>query len=134
MRRFAALPLALAGLALTACQDEPLVPALAPVAVKPSLITSGGPYYTGRHVISFNGAAEPAGFRQFVADHGGQVEWSSPAAGLAAVSGLSDANAQALAGTPGIAAVDADELIVLEAPQVLADQVEAVSDQVESPT
>jgi subtilisin family serine protease len=133
MRRFAALPLTLAGLALSACQEQPLVPAMTRVPAKPSLITSGGPYYTGRHVISFQGAGEPAGFRQFVADHGGQVEWSSPAAGLAAVSGLTDANAQALAGTPGIGAVDADELIVLEAPQVLADQVEALADQVESP-
>jgi len=83
MRRFAALPLTLAGLALSACQEPPLVPAMTRVPAKPSLITSGGPYYTGRHVISFQGAGEPAGFRQFVADHGGQVEWSSPQTGSA---------------------------------------------------
>ncbi len=63
MRRLAAFPLVLAGLALAACQEEPLVPALHRVALAPSLITTGGPYYTGRHVVSFSGTSEPAGFR-----------------------------------------------------------------------
>ncbi len=81
---------------------------------------AGTPAGTGRHIVSFSGSV-PADFAAQVTALGGTVLWVSSGTGLAAVSGLEDANATALAGKQGIQSVDADEIIPLDMPQLATD-------------
>ncbi|MGE5090876.1 MAG: S8 family serine peptidase [Bacillota bacterium] len=73
------------------------------------------PNPTGRQIVEFSGAA-PVDFASRVRALGGSVVWSSGAAGLAAVSGLSSTGAATLARSPGIKSLTNDMVISLEAP------------------
>jgi len=109
------------GLTATACVDN------APVA--PRDATTRGPSFAisspaahggaNRHIVTFSGAM-PANFESQVAALGGQVLWSAPDAGLAAVRGLSSAGAAALGSTVGVQSVDADVLLSLPLPKLAA--------------
>jgi subtilisin family serine protease len=69
--------------------------------------------------VSFSGQV-PATFAGQVKALGGKVLWVSRGSRLATVSGLSSSAAASLAGTQGIAAVDADESLSLEMPRLTA--------------
>ncbi|MGE3524759.1 MAG: S8 family serine peptidase [Gemmatimonadales bacterium] len=72
---------------------------------------------TGRYIVTLKGQGSGS-LAARVAALGGTVDWISPGAGLATVSGLDANGAAALAGSTGIAAVDIDEALPLEDPGV----------------
>lgn len=69
----------------------------------------------GQYLVRFSGSGIPKGFAAAVAAAGGEVIFAHEGAGIAAVSGVSEAGADALAATAGVAAVDADAYTLLEA-------------------
>lgn len=73
------------------------------------------PNPTGRQIVEFSGGA-PADFAARVQSLGGSVVWSSTAAGLASVSGLSATAAATLTRSPGIKSLTNDAVISLEVP------------------
>lgn len=103
-----------AALTLTACSaDSPVAPRKAPTG--PSFTKSAGPV-SGKYVVIMAGTTIPQGFAQAVASLGGVVTSSHAGAGLATVSGLTDANAAQLATTAGVSEVDPDEAVALDNP------------------
>jgi subtilisin family serine protease len=122
MKSLAVTSIVLAGaLALASCVDNAVVAPTNSGASAPSLALSSAPRAgaTGRHIVSFSGQV-PATFAGQVKALGGKVLWVSRGSGLATVSGLSASAAASLAGTQGIAAVDADESLSLEMPKLTA--------------
>jgi len=105
---------------LAACVDEvPLAPRSATTR-GPSFAVSApaGPRVgAGRHIVTFSGGV-PASFASQVTALGGQVLWSAPDAGLAAVRGLSAAAAATLGGSAGVQSVDADVLLSMPQPRL----------------
>ena len=105
-------------LALAGCVDNTVV---APATSRaPSFALSSSPPTggaTGRYIVSFNGSP-PATFSGQVVALGGTVQWISRESGLAVVRGLSSAAAAALATSPRIQQVEADELVPLDVPQI----------------
>jgi subtilisin family serine protease len=118
MNRVVGLTL-LAVCALAACTEPSTAPSVSKHTLSPSfaLVSGGTAIATGRHIVSFT-STSPAGFQSRVEALGGKVLWNSSASGLAAVSGLTSSAATALAATPGIQEVDADEGIPLDLPEV----------------
>jgi len=117
----------LAVVATAACVYDARVPSEPAIARAPqlsamaiSVASSAGVVATGRHIVSFTGAA-PANFAAQVAALGGKVVWVSPDAGLAAVSGLVGAAPTKLAGMKGIQEVDADAAIPLDIPLIATE-------------
>ena len=117
----------LAVVATAACVYDARVPSEPALARAPqlsamavSVASSAGVVATGRHIVSFTGAA-PANFAAQVAALGGKVVWASPDAGLAAVSGLVGAAPTKLAGMKGIQEVDADAAIPLDIPLIATE-------------
>jgi lantibiotic leader peptide-processing serine protease len=106
MKRLAAPTLALVALAaLSACADQGTAPLAPPAA---SLSETGG---GTRHIIAFNGSKSAETLAAEAAAAGGTVDWYHQGAGIAVVSGLSDAAARALPGA-AIAAADAEVQLV----------------------
>ncbi|HMU62621.1 MAG TPA: hypothetical protein PKA66_12625, partial [Gemmatimonadales bacterium] len=110
-------------LVLCACTGEPTAPA----ASTPQAIEVPGTFLAaalqqstqlpGRYIVSLNGSGSAA-LRAKVEKLGGTVEWASDGAGLAAVSGLDAAGALQIGKLKGVSAVDADEAVSLEVPQM----------------
>lgn len=67
----------------------------------------------GNYLVRFRGNGVPKGFAAEVARLGGQLIFAHPV-GIAAVAGLDDRGAAALAAVSGVAAVDADAFVVLD--------------------
>lgn len=115
---------ALAG--LTACSEPPASPITAN-AVRPGYALAA-PAATGRYLVTLKSSGASS-LAAAVAALGGTVDWVSDGAGLAAVSGLDEAGAGALAQSSGVAAIDADEALALDPPQLetvtAADAVES---------
>ncbi|HEX2080726.1 MAG TPA: S8 family serine peptidase [Longimicrobium sp.] len=107
-------PFLLSGIvALAACADDPT--SLAPTAAPSFSESEAG----GTYLVRFKGAGVPAGFASDVASLGGEVIFAHEV-GIAAVSGLSEAAAGQLAGSSGVAAVDADLSVNLPSPTELS--------------
>ena len=112
MRPPLAVPTLLALAALTGCTDA-AGPGSSGVPLTATAAETPNP--TGRQIVEFSGAA-PADFAARVGALGGSVVWSSGAAGLAAVSGLSSTTATTLARSPGIKSLTSDMVISLGQP------------------
>ena len=108
-----AVSILLALATLAGCTDTagPGAPVSATAAVTPNP--------TGRQIVEFSGGA-PADFAARVQSLGGSVTWSSSAAGLASVAGLSATAAATLARSPGIKSLTTDAVISLEVPSAAA--------------
>jgi subtilisin family serine protease len=119
---------ALGILALAACVDQPVAPiSLTPSAPARSMSAA---FDSGTFLVRFKGNGVPSGFAEKVATLGGEVIFAHPV-GIAAVSGLTAAAADQLAGASGVAAVDADAYTTLEAPESVA--IETASSMPSSP-
>jgi subtilisin family serine protease len=117
------LSLALAAVAgLGACTSEQPVSPASVNMVRPAYSLAAAPGQTGRYIISLKGSG--ASLAKDVAAAGGSLDWISPGAGLATVSGLSAAGLDALRKSGSVATITADEAFALEVPQ-LDLQVEA---------
>lgn len=102
--------LLLAGsVALSACIDD------SPTGVRPGAPAPSASAAAGRHLVVFS-AGVPADFEARVAALGGKVELKLEKLGGAAVSGLNAAAVESLRQAGGIAAVDADQEVVLDQP------------------
>jgi hypothetical protein len=106
-----------AALALTACSSDVVAPVKTPTG--PALSVSA--QARGDYVVTTNGKSLPAGFAEKVASLGGKVSWASSKAGFAAVSGLTQAGASQVRALSGIADVQADAVITLDAPIAKAE-------------
>ncbi len=135
-----ALPAALVGgIALAGCSaDRALDPsAAATVASRTasaSMVSATGDDagIAGNYLVRFKGNAIPSDFAAKVASMGGEVIFAHAGVGVAAVSGLDGAGADALAGRSDVQAVDADAYTTLEQP---ADAVvESAAATPDSPT
>jgi hypothetical protein len=128
MLRVARYTVAAASIVLTlgGCQDTG-----APLSTKPTLSSvPGAPAAeNGKHIVVFTGDNAPADFEARVVARGGTIDEILNGAGLAIVSGLSDAGAAALASTDGVADVTADRIVGPDSPEDLAvpDAVEATA-------
>lgn len=118
MRQTTVFVLALAVLA--ACSEPVSAPARPTVSYNAVVAAAdAGGQVTGRHIVSFTGAA-PADFAAQVQALGGSVVWISNETGLATVSGLSASAANTLAGSKGVATVDEDVAYGLNLPASLS--------------
>ena len=115
---------ALASLALTACAaDEVVAPVKAPnsAALSKSADGSGN---NGKFLVLMKGQSIDPGFESQVKNLGGKVTRSHAGAGIASVSGLTDAAAAQLATTAGVSQVKHDVVVSLDlptSPSVLPD-------------
>ena len=108
---------------------EPTQPAIADGTGPAFNIAGDG---SGTYLVRFSGNGIPAGFAASVASQGGEVIFAHAGAGIAAVAGLTDAGADAIAAIGGVAAVDADAYTEIDAiPDLLPEVAEASP---ESPT
>ncbi|TFG42611.1 MAG: hypothetical protein E4H41_10655, partial [Gemmatimonadales bacterium] len=109
-------------LALGGCADEPTAPLeSSPQAIEiPGVFLSSaslaGTTLPGRYVVSFNGSS--TALQAKVEQLGAAVEWVSSGAGLAAVSGLDATGAVELGKVKGVSAIDADEMVSIDEPQM----------------
>lgn len=111
----------LGALALAACAER-ATPLAAPSETElvglsgASLVTEGDETGVpdGSYLVRFKGNGVPNGFAASVAAAGGEVIFVHAGAGIAAVAGLSEAGADAIAAASGVAAVDADAYTLLE--------------------
>ena len=139
-RKFA-LPVALVGgIALAGCSaDTALDPsgaaATASRTASASMLSAAGDLdagIAGNYLVRFKGNAIPSDFAAKVASMGGEIIFAHAGVGIAAVSGLNGASADALAARSDVQAVDADAYTTLEQP---ADAtVESAAVAPESPT
>ena len=135
MKRIHSAMAAAVVLALVACGDQPQEPTDSGIGAGsgPSLAAGGVSGATGKYVIRLasGGASILPGA---IASMGGTVEWLSSGAGLAAVSGITPAQAASLGTSSGVVAVIADVAIPFDAPMASDAMTEAVAgDAVESP-
>lgn len=110
---------ALGALALAGCsadRPEPLAPFTAPGSSSHSASTSA----SGRYILASNGGF-PADLEARVAALGGTLETVYSGAGIAVVSGISDAAATNLAGIRGVNEVQPDAVLSLDTPVASAD-------------
>jgi len=103
----------LGALALSACADDTTAPLSSPTPRNPSLSVSGAGDVSDSYLVRFHGNGIPDGFAAAVARLGGEVIFAH-SSGIAAVAGLDDTRAAALARTASVAAVDADGYVTLE--------------------
>lgn len=132
IRRKSVLPL-LGLFALTACLGDdsgPVSPTASLRSASAAAVDEAG-IVDGNYLVRFNRRI-PADFEASVEAAGGQVIFAHAGAGVAAVSGMTDAGAAALSALSGVAAVDADAYILLEAPTDLTAA--AGMSAVQSPT
>jgi lantibiotic leader peptide-processing serine protease len=114
MLRVARFTLAAASitLALTGCQDS-----AAPLGTRPTIsMSSASASENGKHIVVFTGDNAPADFAARVSARGGTIDETLTGAGLAIVSGLTDAGAADLAATDGVRTVAADETVGPDSP------------------
>jgi hypothetical protein len=117
--------IALAGsVILAACADQPT--AVQP-AVRSAVVDASNPM-AGRYIIV--GSEFGAGFSDKIAALGGSVERVHGGAGIAVVTGISDAAAAQLASISGVSSVQPDMIVSLAAPAGVAEA--DASDVVES--
>ena len=108
----------LTAIALAACSTDTVVsPLRVPTGPKFAVSTPE----SGDYVVMMNGNGISKDFTAKVALLGGKVTWSHAGAGIAAVSGLTNAGAVDLASTSGVADVQADIEIGLETPLAAAE-------------
>ena len=113
MRRFSVLTI-LGALTLGACADDTTAPlSSAPPSLSPSVGRADASSDT--YLVRFRGNGVPDGFAADIARLGGEVVFAHPI-GIAAVAGLDDKGAAALARVAGVAAVDADAYVTLDEP------------------
>src|SRR5687768_14922307 len=114
MRHFSVLTV-LGALALGACADGTTAP-LPPTAPSSPLPAVAGADGAGdTYLVRFHGNGVPDAFAAEIARLGGEVIFAHPI-GIAAVAGLDDKDAAALARVAGVAAVDADAYVTLDEP------------------
>ncbi|HCU13101.1 MAG TPA: hypothetical protein DGB72_13335 [Gemmatimonadetes bacterium] len=121
MKRFTSL-LAVCSM-LAACspdQPSPMAPRISGPAFALSTGDASDPS-AGNYLVRFKGNGIPADFALRVNAVGGQVIFAHAGVGIAAVSGLDQARADALAASPSIAAVDADAYTTVDEPGTLSD-------------
>ncbi|MEO8448413.1 MAG: S8 family serine peptidase [Gemmatimonadota bacterium] len=133
MRRHLQVAGLFAVLAITACVDEPSAPAVPTAPPIDLSLSRQAPSGTGRHIVSFQGAA-PANFATRVRALGGKVEWVSSGSGLATVSGLTAAAAASLAGSSGVSAVDEDDVFSIDLPSATVLERTKVTGATNSPS
>lgn len=111
--RSSLLTLAAVGLLFTGCVDDPDTSLVAPQA--PSFnVTAAGEPTTGNHLVLFNSNAVPRNFATQIEALGGRIERTLEPLGIAVVSGLDDAAADALARAKGVRFVEPDLIMPLE--------------------
>jgi subtilisin family serine protease len=106
-RRSAVFPvIALAVVALGGCANDSVAPSQtrAPTVAPSTAIAASD----GGYIVGFNGQGIPSDFGATVASLGGTVAYSHDGAGIATVTGLSDAAAAQLAATRGVAEIQPD--------------------------
>jgi subtilisin family serine protease len=118
----------LAACADTGTPDTPLAPTRAPsLATNTSLASIDGNY-----LVLFKGNGVPAGFADRVAALGGTVIFAHGGAGVGAVAGLSPEAAAQLGSSPGVAALEVDDMQVLSPMMDEVAQADVAADAVES--
>lgn len=101
------------------CAESPVMPN-APSATRPSLAaiapSDGDSIVQGKFLVRASGGGFPSDFAAQVQALGGTVTFAHQGAGIAAVSGLSDAAAAQLAKVRGIGGVDDDNFTTVDLP------------------
>lgn len=129
MRRFSIVT-TLGTLALAACTDESTAPRPTAAPRDPSFSVGDAANVDGNYVVRFKGNGVPEEFAGEVARLGGELIFAHPI-GIAAVAGLDERSAAALATVRGVAAVDADAYVMLDEP---AGDVVSADAEIASPT
>jgi len=127
MLRLAGYTLAAAvALALGGCQDTG-----APPNVRPSMssVLDASAAENGKYIVVFTGDDAPDDFEARVVARGGTIDEIMIGAGLAIISGLSEAGAADLASTDGVRGVSVDRIVGPDSPEEVGvpDVVEAAS-------
>src|SRR5712691_10892134 len=127
MLRLAGYTLAAAvALALGGCQDTG-----APPNVRPSMssVPDASAAENGKYIVVFTGDDAPDDFEARVVARGGTIDEIMTGAGLAIISGLSEAGAADLASTDGVRGVSVDRIVGPDSPEEVGvpDVVEAAS-------
>jgi subtilisin family serine protease len=125
MKRFTSL-LAVFAISVACSPDQPSL--IAPKILGPAFAVSAGDASdpsAGNYLVRFKGNGIPVDFALRVKAVGGQVIFAHAGVGIAAVSGLDQVGADALAAAPSIAAVDADAYTTVDEPRTLS----AVADE-----
>jgi len=118
MKRIAAFVVASA--LVVACSPDQSPVGLA-VASRTSAISAPSDPASGNYLVRFKGNGIPADFALRVNAVGGQIMFAHAGAGIAAVSGLDQTRADALAAAPSIAAVDADAYTTIDEPMTASE-------------
>ena len=106
----------------TACSERPSEPTtLSPLSSASRTVVASP---AGRYLVLAKGNGFRDDFASSVTTLGGTVETAHQGAGFAVVSGLTADAAASLAGNSGVAEVDADEIVALDAP-IAATQADA---------
>jgi hypothetical protein len=108
--------ISLCALALAACSTDVVAPLKTPVG--PSLSVSAGG--RGDYIVLTNKGI-PTGFANKVASLGGSLTYTNDKAGFAAVGGLTPDGAAQLGALAGVATIDADDVVALDAPIATAE-------------
>src|SRR3989454_1505847 len=113
-------------LALGGCQD-----AGAPPNVRPSMssVLDASAAENGKYIVVFRGADAPGDLEARVDARGGTIDEIMTGAGLAIISGLSEAGAADLASTDGVRGVSVDRIVGPDSPEEVGvpEVVEAAS-------
>lgn len=121
MKRIAFL--LVAGAVTVACSpDQPSPTGLRAPSASASIATAEPT--PGTYLVRFKGPGVPSGFAANIASLGGEVIFAHAGVGIAAVAGLSEASASALATKSGVAAVDADDYTLLDEPAAVSSVAE----------
>jgi subtilisin family serine protease len=113
MRHFSVVLTILGALTLGACADDTTAPVPSPAPSSPSPSVDGADGAGDTYLVRFRGNGVPDGFAAEIARLGGEVIFAHPI-GIAAVAGLDDRDAAALARVAGVTAVDADAYVTLD--------------------
>ena len=119
MKRIAAF-VAASALAVACSPDQPSPVGLI-AAPRTSAISAPSDPASGNYLVRFRGNGIPADFALRVNAVGGQIIFAHAGAGIAAVSGLDQTGADALAAAPSIAAVDADAYTTIDEPMTASE-------------
>lgn len=114
-RRFTGCMAALSIAALAACSNEVVAPPSSNATLRAAAGTAVGDG-SGNYLVLLRSSSPASGIAAKVASLGGTVTYLHEGAGIAAVSGLSDAAAAQLAGTSGVQEVKANAVFTLSAP------------------
>jgi lantibiotic leader peptide-processing serine protease len=115
MRRSSTLAVVAAAFLASACVDQATAPLSTPTAMLPAATVDAA--VQGSFLVRASGNAFPSSFAARVQALGGRVIFAHNGAGVAAVSGLSDAAAEELSRVSGIAAVADDNFTSVGLPQ-----------------